>query len=215
MKTLLILIQRFKYKLNLDRKNYILKYIRKNKPKTILEIGVFNGAFTRRMLLNATNSTNEIVSYTGVDLFEDLSNETYKKEISLWASKQDLVHKDLAKIKNTKINLLKGFSSDVLPLLEGKVKFDLILIDGGHSYETVKTDFYFARNLVSSNGAIFFDDYVNKQGVINGGYGINKVVDDINRANYSVKISKNRDIFPKSYGLLITRMVKVQLKKLK
>lgn len=212
LKTLLILIQRFKYKLNLDRKNYILKYIRKHKPKTILEIGVFNGAFARRMLLNATNSTNEIVSYTGVDLFEDLSSEIYKKEISLWASKQDSVHKDLAKIKNTMINLLKGYSRDVLPLLEGKMKFDLILIDGGHSYETVKTDFYFARNLVSSNGAIFFDDYVNKQGIINDGYGINKVVDDINRANYLVRISKNRDIFPKSYGLLLTRMVKVQLK---
>ena len=212
MKTLLILIQRFKYKLNLDRKNYILKYIRKNKPKTILEIGVFNGAFTRRMLLNATNSINEIVSYTGVDLFEDLSIEIYKKEISLWASNQDSVHNNLSKIKNTKINLLKGYSRDVLPLLEGKIKFDLILIDGGHSYETVKTDFYFARNLISSNGAIFFDDYVNKQGVINDGYGVNKFVDDINRANYSVKISKNRDIFPKSYGLLITRIVKVQLK---
>jgi predicted O-methyltransferase YrrM len=161
MKTLLILIQRFKYKLNLDRKNYILKYIRKNKPKTILEIGVFNGVFARRMLLNATNSINEIVSYTGVDLFEDLSIEIYKKEISLWASNQDSVHNNLSKIKNTKINLLKGYSRDVLPLLEGKIKFDLILIDGGHSYETVKTDFYFARNLVSSNGAIFFDDYVN------------------------------------------------------
>jgi predicted O-methyltransferase YrrM len=208
MKTLLILIQRFKYKLNLDRKNYILKYIRKNKPKTILEIGVFNGAFSRRMLLNATNRTNGIVLYMGVDLFEDLSSEIYKKEISLWAP----VYKDLAKIKNTKINLLKGYSRDVLPLLEGKMKFDLILIDGGHSYETVKTDFYFARNLISSNGAIFFDDYVNKQGVINDGYGINKVVDDINRADYSVRISKNRDIFPKSYGLLLTRMVKVQLK---
>ena len=212
LKTLLILIQRFKYKLNLDRKNYILKYIRRNKPKTILEIGVFNGAFTRRMLLNATNSANEIVSYTGVDLFEDLSSEVYKKEISLWASKKDLVYKDLSKIKNTKISLLKGYSRDLLPLLEGKMKFDLILIDGGHSYETVKTDFYFAKKLVSSNGAIFFDDYVNKQGVINDGYGINKVVHEINRANYSVRISKNRDIFPKSYGLLLTRMVKVQLK---
>ena len=212
LKTLLILIQRFKYKLNLDRKNYILKYIRRNKPKTILEIGVFNGAFAKRMLINATNSANGKILYTGVDLFEDLSSEVYKKEISLWASKKDLVYKDLSKIKNTKISLLKGYSRDLLPLLEGKMKFDLILIDGGHSYETVKTDFYFAKKLVSSNGAIFFDDYVNKQGVINDGYGINKVVHEINRANYSVRISKNRDIFPKSYGLLLTRMVKVQLK---
>ena len=91
-------------------------------------------------------------------------------------------------------------------------KFDLILIDGGHSYKTVKSDFNFAKKLVTTNGAIFFDDYVNKQGVIKEGYGINKVVHEINRANYSVRISKNRDIFPKSYGLLLTRMVKVQLK---
>ena len=88
MKFLLILIQRLKYKINLDRKNYILKYIRRNKPKTILEIGVFNGAFAKRMLLNATNSLNENISYTGVDLFEDLSSEVHKKEISLWASKK-------------------------------------------------------------------------------------------------------------------------------
>ena len=73
MKFLLILIQRLKYKINLDRKNYILKHIRRNKPKTILEIGVFNGAFAKRMLLNATKSLNENISYIGVDLFEDLS----------------------------------------------------------------------------------------------------------------------------------------------
>ena len=115
-------------------------------------------------------------------------------------------------MKNTKISLLKGYSSDLLPLLEGKIKFDLILIDGGHSYKTVKSDFNFAKKLVTTNGAIFFDDYVNKQGVIKEGYGINKVVDNINRADYSVKISKNRDIFPKSYGLLSIRMVKVRLK---
>jgi predicted O-methyltransferase YrrM len=212
LKTLLILVQRIKYKLNLDRKNYILKYIRKNKPKTILEIGVFNGAFAKRMLLNATKSGSSSISYTGVDLFEDLSSEVYKKEISLWASKKDLVYKDLSKIKNTKISLLKGYSSDLLPLLEGKMKFDLILIDGGHSYKTVKSDFNFTKKLLNKNGAIFFDDYVNKKGVIKELYGINKVIDNINREDYSVKISKNRDIFPKSYGLLSIQIVKVQPK---
>ena len=212
MKTLLILIQRVKYKLNLDRKNYILKYIRKNKPKTILEIGVFNGAFAKRMLLNATNSLNENILYTGVDLFEDLSSEVHTKEISLWASKKDVVYNDLSKINHTQIRLLKGYSKDLLPLLIGKMKFDLILIDGGHSYETVESDFNFTKKLVNTNGAIFFDDYVNRQGVINEGYGINEVVDNINRTDYSVKISKNRDVFPKFYGLLTIRMVKVQLK---
>jgi len=213
LRNLLILIQRFRYKLSIDRKNYVLKHIRKNNPKTILEIGVFNGAFAKRMLLSATNSVNGNVSYTGVDLFEDLTSEVHKREISLWASKKASVYKDLSKIKNAKISLLKGYSSDLLPLLEGKMKFDLILIDGGHSYKTVKSDFDFAKKLINTNGAIFFDDYVNSQGVLKEGYGINKVVDDINRAKYSIKISKNRDIFPKSYGLLSIRMVKVQLKK--
>jgi predicted O-methyltransferase YrrM len=213
LRNLLILIQRFRYKLSIDRKNYVLKHIRKNNPKTILEIGVFNGAFAKRMLLSATNSVNGNVSYTGVDLFEDLTSEVHKREISLWASKKASVYKDLSKIKNAKISLLKGYSSDLLPLLEGKMKFDLILIDGGHSYKTVKSDFDFAKKLINTNGAIFFDDYVNSQGVLKEGYGINKVVDNINRAKYSIKISKNRDIFPKSYGLLSIRMVKVQLKK--
>jgi len=213
LRNLLILIQRFRYKLSIDRKNYVLKHIRKNNPKTILEIGVFNGAFAKRMLLSATNSVNGNVSYTGVDLFEDLTSEVHKREISLWASKKASVYKDLSKIKNAKISLLKGYSNNLLQLLEGKMKFDLILIDGGHSYKTVKSDFDFAKKLINTNGAIFFDDYVNSQGVLKEGYGINKVVDDINRAKYSIKISKNRDIFPKSYGLLSIRMVKVQLKK--
>ena len=69
------------------------------------------------------------------------------------------------------------------------------------------------KNLFTIYKSIFFDDYVNSQGVLKEGYGINKVVDNINRAKYSIKISKNRDIFPKSYGLLSIRMVKVQLKK--
>jgi hypothetical protein len=65
---------------------------------------------------------------------------------------------------------------------------------------------------MNHNSAIFFDDYTNTRGVTRGGFGVNEVVNHIDRKLYDVKLSLNRDFFWKNYGLLILRMVKVTLK---
>jgi predicted O-methyltransferase YrrM len=210
MKKLIKLIQRIKYKFSIDRKRFVLNHIRRHKPNSILEIGVFNGFFAERMIKTASLNSAKKVFYTGVDLFEEMNQEIYSRELSLNADKQEIVYEKL-KLQKANVRLLKGFSKNILPQIIGE-SFDLIIIDGGHSFETVLNDFEYAKKLLSEKGYIFFDDYVNKQAVVREAWGVNQVVNSIDRNVYNVKKSLIFDAFPKPWGILITRMVKVNKK---
>lgn len=54
------------------------------------------------------------------------------------------------------MTLMEGKSSDVLPTLGGK-QFDLVYIDGDHTYEGVKRDWELCKGLASR--FVLFDDY--------------------------------------------------------
>ena len=200
-------------KLNIDRKRFVLKLIKQNKSKNILEIGVFNGNFALRMLEIAQKHNTEI-SYTGVDLFSSKFNSKIKvNEVSLQPLAMSDVKEKLKVFNDVKIELHSGYSKEVLPQFIGKKKFDLILIDGGHSYETVKNDWLNSLQLISKNGIIIFDDYSNRRGEKKGGFGIRKLINEIQESmqhEFQIRLSKNRDFFLKDYGLLILQMTLVR-----
>lgn len=212
--TFFIFFQRIKFKLGFDRKKIILNYAKSRKVKRILEIGVFNGHFAERLLREAVKaSPNEKIHYTGVDLFaEGLTKELHLSEVSLFPNSLLDVKNRLSKINNAHIELIQGYSSDILPLLVGK-SFDVIHIDGGHSYGTVKQDWLNSLKLLDKNTAVFFDDFTNRRGIIYGGFGVNNVVNEIDKKTFKIRFSKNRDFFWKPYGLLILRVVLVTLRK--
>ena len=200
-------LQIIKFKLGVDRKNFVLKHIQRHCPQSILEIGVFNGGFARRMLEVATKSQFVPIKYVGVDLFaENFSEDIKNVEVSLTPRDRAYIERAL-ELPNTLVKLYSGYSSTVLPTLADK--YDMILIDGGHSYQTVKEDFLNSVNLLAEGGSIFFDDYTNRRGVSEGKFGINQVVSEINRDEFQISISNNRDWFWKNYGVLELRMVKV------
>jgi hypothetical protein len=147
------------------------------------------------------------IHYVGVDLFEsNFSNEIAVSEISLKPRSKSFVEQYL-KFLNAKVELYEGTSSEILTKL--KYKFDLIIIDGGHSYATVKVDFENSLKLLDKEGAIFFDDYTNKAGVTRGGFGINSVIHEIDKSKFKIVKCINRDLFWKPYGVLTLRMVRV------
>lgn len=205
------MIQAVRYKIGKDRKHPLISWIEKNHPETILEIGVFNGHFASRMLTRATSYSRN-VSYTGIDLFMELQSvRNYHAEASLWPDSRIKVLSLLKRdFPNTEINLLQGYSHEILPSLSD-LKFDLIFIDGGHAYETVKSDWTHCKELLANNGAIFFDDYTNRNG-IKSGFGVNRLIDEIDSTKFSIKRYFNRDFFKHEYGWLITRLVRVQKK---
>lgn len=207
----MVQLQRAKFRLGLDRKNFVLRHIRKNQCSSILEIGVFNGNFAKRMIAQAKKSAhNKDVTYYGIDLFEkNFTPEIKAREVAVTPKSAEYVYNYLAGLQ-VNMNLLEGYSSDLLPTI--KNSFDLILIDGGHSYETVKKDLEYSLMLLTENGAIILDDITNDKGVKYGGFGVNQAVSEIDRSKYSVEISWNRDFFLKSYGVLELRMAKIQRK---
>jgi len=57
-----------------------------------------------------------------------------------------------------KINILKGFSNQKVPLLEDNF-FDIIYIDGNHEPEFVLEDAVLSFRKLKINGYMIFDDY--------------------------------------------------------
>ena len=55
---------------------------------------------------------------------------------------------------------LNGQSQDMIPQLEGRKKFDLILVDGDHSYKGAYTDLVNCWKILNPGGHIIFDDVV-------------------------------------------------------
>ena len=118
-----------------------------NKPIHYLEIGCFEGNCHKWMYENIL--THPLSKSTVVDPFED-----------------SLTHSDsYGRFKNNlseyldKVTILKGFSDDVLPLLE-KETYDIIYIDGDHTAEAAFKDGVNSFPLLKKGGIMIFDDYL-------------------------------------------------------
>ena len=150
--------------------SFLNKYISKNKCKKIMEIGVAYGENARTMVMVAIrNFSPKEVKYYGFDLFGGSDD-----------SRVDQVRQKLRET-GCKFRLFKGDSVVALPReVKTLPKMDLIFIDGGHSYATVKSDWENSRFLMHDETAVFFHNYDFS--------GPKRVVDNISREEYQVKI---------------------------
>lgn len=71
-----------------------------------------------------------------------------------------------------RITKLKGKSADVLKTLPRRKTYDLIYIDGDHSYEGALIDAQLAYPLLKKGGVLIFDDYDNAE------FGVRRAVDE-------------------------------------
>ena len=116
-------------------------------PVNVLEIGVANGEGAT-LITNAMLKRTPAPEYYGLDLFEERTPEEIRKRLppGVWAF------------------FYKGDSTKVLPGLD-LPQMDLIIIDGGHDYKTVKADWENVQRLIHKNTTIIFDDYRREAGV--------------------------------------------------
>jgi len=154
-------------------------------PANILEIGVASGNTAIR-LLEVTDA-----DYYGVDLFENLTLEMAKAELNGKAvmSLEDVWEKLGA--YHERVSLYRGNSRDILPALSQEwlddgILFDLIFIDGGHSHETIASDYNCAEEIIAADGVIVFDDYYQNGAA---GFGCNETVDELVESGYGVTFS--------------------------
>lgn len=131
------------------------------KPKRLLEVGVWNGANAIRMIRQAQkhHQPNEI-EYIGYDLFEDATAEIDAKEFNVKRHNQvRAVQAEIcAGAPWSSVLLVKGDTKDTLS--DGMTR-DFAFIDGGHSIETIASDYARLKNCP----VIVLDDYYTSDGV--------------------------------------------------
>ena len=206
----------FKYK-EYWRKAGLKKYfgqifidlVKQQNPKNFLEIGVFTGVTARNVCELLSLINNKDFFYLGIDLFEDfqeaISNEVvpeflinkqnfsnpFKSFVYNFLLREKLnslesVSKFLKKFKNN-IELKKGNSLDILNKIDLKI-FDMIFVDGGHSYETVKFELGVILKNINDNCLVVCDDYLHAEAV-----GVKKAIDEsVREDSCNFKVVANR-----------------------
>jgi hypothetical protein len=137
-------------------------YLTTHHCKNILEIGTFDGSNAIGMINTSLSPT---VNYYGFDLFQEHTKELEELEVSTGYSKPPRSTAVLSMIMlsvgdHDKVHLTEGDSKVTLPLaIETLPIMDFIYIDGGHSIETIRSDWKYAQRLITKNTVVFFDDY--------------------------------------------------------
>ena len=192
------------------RYTYLLRIIKNNKCKRIMEIGVLDGGCALQMIEEAKkNFAAEEIEYYGFDLFEevDAKSEEYS-HVKLLPTLGLGTIKDKLEKTNAKIYLYKGDTKETLPtIIKELPKMDLIFIDGGHDIETIENDWKYAQQVMGTQTVVIFDDYWNREDA-----GCKRVIEDIDKTKFEVKILPIQDKFKEEWGTLKINFVQVKSK---
>jgi hypothetical protein len=183
----------------------------RSKSLRILEIGVFDGNQALRMIRTASIRSRPCdIEYFGFDLFEGMDEVLLQKEASKQPLSRPAIQEKLDKT-GANISLFEGDTKVTLPLAVEKIgEVDFVFIDGGHSVETIASDWRCIERVMGVNTLVVFDDYYpDKTGILDD-LGCNSIIDDIDRSRYDVKVLSPEDSFNKDWGRLKIRMVLVQ-----
>ena len=168
-------------------------------PKKFLEIGVFQGVTARNIceLLYEIHGVN--FNYIGVDIFEHdeksknevIPNINFRNPLKQFyyryikkENPYNLISvKKLLKKFEKNVEILKGDSKKILPKID-LTEVDYVFIDGGHSYETVKSDLNNCKIVIENKGIVLCDDYD-----LSYAPGVKKAIDEfVYKEQYNIKI---------------------------
>jgi hypothetical protein len=178
-------------KKDINSANILLDQIEIYKPKNFIEVGVFQGVTSRNVCEKLYEINKENFLFHGIDIFEDTNINIDNKEMTIKHNKIsnpfkhlifniilkknlfsiDSIYSFLKKFKNN-VLLYKGFSETQLPKIDMS-KIDMVFLDGGHSYETVRSDLSLILKGIKKNKIIICDDYDQVD------YGVKKAVDEL------------------------------------
>ena len=191
------------FKKDLESANLFLDQIYKNRPKNFLEVGVFQGVTARNVCEVLKEIYQNEFKYIGIDLFSSSNLLFDNKEKTLKLSKISNPFKNfyfnflkkenlnskkavsrLLKKFNNNISLYEGYSDKILNSIDISY-IDMVFLDGGHSYETVKKDLKILITKLKKNKIIICDDYDQKK------FGVKRAVDEF-RLEYKIEMVNER-----------------------
>ncbi|MGQ0802729.1 MAG: class I SAM-dependent methyltransferase [Actinomycetota bacterium] len=174
----------------------------------ILEIGV-SGGRSARLLIAEVLKTHGRAEYWGFDVFrEHAAPELLARELSSMPLSEQDIRARLER-RGATVHLLGGDSRETLRKAR-LPPMDLVFIDGGHSYETVASDWANVQAFLHDGSVVIFDDYTNEDGVVRGGYGVRALVDSIDRNRWRVELLPPVNEFKEEWGTLTTQLARVR-----
>ena len=181
----------------------LIEEVAKRQPKTILEIGAHNGNSAIARMKEASKY-NDDTFYYGFDIFDWADKEFMKKEFNgkkpptLGATKNRL---DKRKIPN---ELIVGNTISTLKKFSPTRYIDFVFIDGGHSVETIESDWNHIKYLMDKETVVIFDDYYENR----DDFGCKKLIDNL-QTTYRYNIEKLDPIEHVEKNDIVLRLVKV------
>lgn len=135
------------------------------KPNVLIEIGTHRGARARLLAEHCKR-------YFGFDLWEAGSEETDKRESN--GKGRSTKEQAAQALAGSAFELIAGDTRETLPVLfERGVLADFVFIDGGHSIETIASDWQWTRRMLNPGAVVVFDDYYEPE---RAGFGCNQIV---------------------------------------
>ena len=174
---------------NYERGILLYSLIAKYKPKNVLEIGTAEGYSTLCMAWAMTdyNINGKIFTIDpkpfDVPVERNVTWEDNPKHDTVMLSRRELWNKFADKEWIKKIEVLTGFSGEVLQKNTKLPKMDMGFIDGSHVYEAVVHDFYAFLEVASENFHLLFDDYVSDEND-----GVTKTIDEEVAPNFDIAL---------------------------
>tara|TARA_R110002020_G_scaffold406588_1_gene616727 strand:- start:120 stop:704 length:585 start_codon:yes stop_codon:yes gene_type:complete len=189
------------------RYDCITEEINKCKPSTILEIGT-HMALTARIMIEAAMVHKDDVFYYGFDMFDFMTEEMAVEEHH--GKRLPTLNKAAKRLAPFPHKLIMGNTQKTLPKFKPDRPIDFVFIDGGHSVETIQSDWENVERLMHDNTVVIFDDYYDDTEKV----GCKTIVDSLDK-KYSVeKISAPFSLASKrrALGKRDISLVKVSLK---
>lgn len=194
----------------------LFRLVHQRRSRTLLEVGTYNGEHAQQLIETAgLHWPRPEIQYYGFDLFEELTDADLQREFSKRPPDQRAVQSKLD-ATGAQIRLAKGYSRDTLPrLLRESTRpraFDFVLVDGGHSHETIRSDWQAVRSLMGPESVVVFDDYYDNVEVEVRELGCRALIDGLDKREFDVHLLAPVDRFRKEWGVLRVRMVSVRLR---
>ena len=181
-----------------DYEAWIISALSK-KSNNIFEFGTCSGKTTYLMALNS-NKNAKIISLTlGPDQVKNIDKEIIDNKISYRNIISESIYEKFLFSGTAVENKINVIFEDSKKFDESKYvnKFDLIFIDGGHTYSVVKNDTEKSFKMINKNGIILWHDYVpgkqSAKNVVNYLNEISKEKNISNIRNTSLCVFRNID----------------------
>jgi len=189
----------------------LFRTIYRRRCRHLVEIGTWNGAHAEQMIaVAAARADAQHVNYVGFDLFEDLTDEQFQQEFSKRPPPFEEVARSL-RATGAEIQLVRGNTRSTIPRSTAVLQAaDFVFIDGGHSIETIRSDFFGVAEAVRPGVPIILDDYYIDPGPDLAGVGCQSLIDGLERSRYDVEVLDPMDVIDRPAGPLKIRMVCVQ-----